>query len=252
MSAMPLRVAVISTPARTDSLAARLTLAGAEVHALSLTRVARLDPAPLHAALRSLHDTRWILLTSEHAVHAFADAVEHTKTDDAVADRYVTIVGEATARAAETHGWLADMIPVQQSGEALLDVFAGRDDITGTGVLYPCAAGVRDVLPEGLRTLGAHVDAVPCYANVADGESGRRLRRLLADGALDLVAVTAPGAVDALADAVPPEQAGRLALASIGPVTSKAARQAGFRVSLEADPYTVEGLARAIARVRPA
>ena len=39
---------------------------------------------------------------------------------------------------------------------------------------------------------------------------------------------------------------GQMALASIGPITSKAARQAGFRVAVEANPYTAEGLVRAI------
>ena len=58
--------------------------------------------------------------------------------------------------------------------------------------------------------------------------------------------VAAPSAVDALADALPPERTGELAIASIGPITSKAARQAGFRVAVEANPYTSEGLVRAI------
>jgi uroporphyrinogen-III synthase len=244
--AVPLRVAVTRAAGRVDSLATRLTAAGVQVHEVPLTRIARRDPAPLHAALRDLGDIRWIVLTSVNAVEIFAEAVAATGTSDAVQDRWFAVVGEVTARAAEAHGWRADVVPSQFKAEDLLDALAGRSDVRGTGVLYPCAAGARDVLPDGLRTLGARVQVIHTYESVPDTEGQRLLARLLAAGDLDLVTVAAPSAVDALAEALPPERTTQVALASIGPVTSKAARQAGFRVVLEADPHTVEGLARGI------
>ncbi len=240
------RVAVTRATGKAEQLSDRLRVAGAEVHEVPLTRIQRLDPAPLDAALRSLGDVRWILLTSVNAVAVLADAVERTGTADHVADRYVAVVGEVTAQAAAAHGWRADVVPSQFSAEGLVDAFASRTDVTGSHALYPCAAGARDVLPDGLRALGARVTVLPCYESVPDAEGQRMLSRALTAGTLDLVTVAAPSAVDALADALPPEQAGLVAIASIGPVTSKAARQAGFRVVVEANPYTSEGLVRAI------
>ncbi len=241
-----LRIAVTRAAGKAESLSRRLLAAGAQVHEIPLTRIDRLDSAPLHAALRNLHDVRWILLTSVNGVECLADAVRETQSHDAIADRYVAVVGEVTAQAAETLGWRADMVPAQFTAEGLLDAFATRHDVAGTVALYPCAAGARDVLPDGLRALGAEVRVVPCYESVPDADGQRQLGRMLAAGDLDLITVAAPSAVDALADAVPPEQAGRVQVASIGPVTSKAARQAGFRVAVEANPYTAEGLVRAI------
>lgn len=241
-----LRVAVTRAAGRTDSLASRLVAAGVTVHEVPLTRIARRDPAPLQAALRELADTRWILLTSVNAVEVLADAVAATGTGEAVQDCWFAVVGEVTARAAEAQGWHADVVPSQFKAEDLLDALARRTDVRGQGVLYPCAAGARDVLPDGLRALGARVTVLHTYESVPDPDGQRLLARLLAAGDLDLVTVAAPSAVDALAEALPPERAGDVALASIGPVTSKAARQAGFRVVLEADPHTVEGLARGI------
>ena len=110
------------------------------MHEVPLTRIERLDPAPLEAALRNLADVRWILLTSVNAVEVLADAVAATGTADALADRYVAVVGEVTAQAAEAHGWRADMVPAQFSAEGLLDAFASRTDVAGTTALYPCAA----------------------------------------------------------------------------------------------------------------
>jgi uroporphyrinogen-III synthase len=245
-----LRVAVTRAAGKAESLSSRLIAAGAEVHEIPLTRIARRDPTQLQAALADIANVRWILLTSVNAVEIFADAVRATGTGDAIADRYVAVVGDVTAQAAEAQGWRADMVPAQFTAEAMLDAFATRGDVAGTTVLYPCAVAARDVLPDGLRALGAHVVVVPCYESVPDRDGQRTLGQMLASGMLDLITVAAPSAVDALADAVPPEHAGRVQLASIGPVTSKAARQAGFRVAVEANPYTAEGLVRAITEWR--
>lgn len=241
-----LRIAVTRAAGRGDTLAARLTAAGATVYEIPLTTIVRRDPAPLHTALRNVGDVRWILLTSVNAVEVLADAVQATGTADAVQDCWFAVVGETTARAAEAHGWRADVVPSQFKAEGLLDALAARSDVRGCRVLYPCAAGARDVLPEGLRVLGATVDVIHTYESVPDADGQALLGRLLAAGDLDLVTVAAPSAVDALADVVPPERTAEILLASIGPVTSKAAKQAGFRIAIEADPYTVEGLARAI------
>lgn len=245
-----LRVAVTRAAGKAESLSSRLIAAGAQIYEVPLTRIARLDQSPLHDALRALVDVRWILLTSANAVECLADAARETNTHEQIADRYVAVVGEVTAQAAEAHGWRADMVPAQFSAEGLLDAFATRGDVAGTTALYPCAAGARDVLPDGLRALGATVHVVPCYESVPDPDGQRDLSRMLAAGELDLITVAAPSAVDALAEALPPEHAGRVALASIGPITSKAARQAGFRVVVEANPYTAEGLVRAIVEWR--
>ena len=241
-----LRVAVTRAAGRGDTLATRLTAAGATVHEVPLTTIARRDPAPLYAALRTVADVRWILLPSISAAEALAGAVRATGTADAVQDCWFAVVGETTARAAEAHGWRADVVPSQFKAEGLLDALAARSDVRGSRVLYPCAAGARDVLPDGLRVLGATVDVIHTYESVPDPDGQALLGRLLAAGDLDLVTVAAPSAVDALADVVPPECTAQIALASIGPVTSKAAKQAGFRVAVEADPYTVDGLVRAI------
>jgi len=231
---------------RSDSLAARLVAAGVTVHEVPLTRIVRLDPRPLHAALHDLGRTRWILLTSVNAVEVLADASVATGTADVLQDCWFAVVGEVTARAAAGRGWQADVVPSQFKAEDLLDALARRTDVRGQRVLYPCAAGARDVLPDGLHALGAQVTVVPTYESVPDEAGQQLLAQLLAAGDLDLVTVAAPSAVDALAEALPPERTAGVALASIGPVTSKAARQAGFRVVLEADPHTVEGLARGI------
>lgn len=242
-----LRVAVTRTAGKAEQLATRLRTAGVLVQEVSLFTVVRRPAEALDAVLRDLGETRWIVLTSEHAVALLADAVVRTGTSDAVADCCFAMVGEATAAAASAHGWRADMVPAQHSAAGLIDALASRTDVAGTQGLYLAEAELEhDLLPPGLQALGMRVTTLPSFATAPDPNVCTMLLRLLAAGELDLVTVAAPSAVDALAELLPPEQAGRFALASIGPLTSKAARQAGFVVAVEANPYTSEGLVRAI------
>ncbi len=248
-----LRIAVTRATERGGPLAEALRRLGATVHEVPLTRIETLDLAPLHAAVGRLAQYDWILLTSVNAVEHLARVVRERQAQAAMATRRLAVVGEATARAADEQGWRTPTVqPERSQAEGVLDALAERTDIEGSRVLYPCAAGARDVLPDGLRALGAEVDVIPVYRSASDPEGQARLATLVRDQALDLVTVAAPSAVDALLDALAPEQAGRLPLACIGPVTSRAARVAGFPVKVESTAPTVEGWVRAIVQAHAA
>jgi uroporphyrinogen-III synthase len=220
---------------------------GATVHEIPLTRIETLDLAPLHAAVGRLADYDWILLTSVNAVEHLARVVNERGVDAAMATRRLAVVGTATAQACDAQGWRAPTVqPEKMQAEGMLDLMAERSDIEGARMLYPSAAGARDVLPEGLRALGATVDVVPCYRSGADPDGQATVRQLVAAGELDLVTVAAPSAVDSLLDALPPEHASRLPVAAIGPVTARAARVAGFPVKVESTAATMEGWVKAI------
>ena len=118
-------------------------------------------------------------------------------------------------------------------------------------MLYPAAQGSRDVLPDGLRALGAIVDVIPVYRSTVDAEGQARIKSLATSNGLDLVTVAAPSAVDALLDALPAEFARRLPVACIGPVTARAARLAGFPVKVESTAATAAGLVKSIIAAFP-
>ena len=70
----------------------------------------------------------------------------------------VAAVGPATAGALLEHGIAVDVIPKRFVAEGLLEMLQERDDVAGKSVLYVTAEGARDVLPEGLRDVGARCD----------------------------------------------------------------------------------------------
>ena len=240
------RVAVTRAGDRGTPLAAQLRSAGATVHEVPLTRIETLPGEPLAAAVRELRSYAWILLTSVNAVEHLASAIATGVYRDILRMKKLAIVGSATATAAEAQGWMPTLVPDRFQAEALLDAMAARGDVEGTRILYPSAEGARDVLPAGLRALGAEVDVIPVYRSAADPDGGSRIRKLALAGELDLVTVAAPSAVDALLDALPPEHARRLPVACIGPITAKAARVAGFPVRVESTAATTEGLVKSI------
>ncbi len=245
------RIAVTRSGERNAALTDALRAAGATVHELPLTRIESLDQWSLCDALRQLTSYDWVLLTSVNAVDHVARALT-AQSAEQLRNCKLAVVGAATASAAEARGWEPTVVPARFASDALVDVLSTRADVDGARVLYPAAEGARDVLPAGLRALGAVVDVVTIYRSVPDPDGQVQLCALAAAGALDLVTVAAPSAVDALLDAVPAEMARRLPVACIGPVTARAARLAGFPVKVEARVATTDGLVQSIiAAFRP-
>ena len=102
------------------------------------------------------------------------------------------------------------------------------------------------MLPDGLRDLGAAVDMLTLYRSVPDEASVDAMRAFARDATdLSLVAFTSASAVHAFAAAAG-DDARRVGAASIGPITTAAARGAGLEVLIEAVESTIPGLVAAI------
>ena len=112
-------------------------------------------------------------------------------------------------------------------------------------MLYAAAQGARETLYEGLEELGAVVDQVVLYRSVADGEGAESLRAQLESGEIDLVTFTSASSVNGFVDAVGEDAARRAPAATIGPITSSAARARGLDVRVEAARSTIDGLVEA-------
>src|SRR5262249_49368164 len=140
-------------------------------------------------------------------------------------------VGPATADALLDRGLSVDVSPDRFVAEALLDALRDRRDVRGVRVLYAAAEGARDALPDGLAELGAVVERITVYRSVPDAENAAQLRDRLLAGGVDLVTFTSASAVHAFVSAVGDDAAKKAPAASIGPITSAAAREAGLDVT---------------------
>lgn len=244
------RIVVTRARAQASSLSARLRELGAEVIEMPAIRLEALDPAPLHRALDALSGYDWLVFTSQNAVELVWRVMRERGLDArSVAHARVAAIGRATADALLDHGLAADAVPEQFVAESLVEALRRRDDVKGKRVLLARAAAARDVLPEGLRAIGAHVDEIPIYRTVLDGDGGARVAARLHGGEIDLVTLTSSSTAQFFVEAVGVEAARAAPVASIGPVTSASARALGLRVDIEAGEATIAGLVEAVVRV---
>ena len=242
------RVVVTRASAQASALTDRLRALGAEVLEMPATRIELLDDAPIRTALLARERYQWIALTSQNAVQVLWEAMRAEGLDArALAGTKLCVVGPATAEALLERGLAPDVVPERFVAEGVLEALGARGDVRGTRVLYAAAEGARDVLARGLIELGATVDVVPLYRSVPDGEGAAAIARALEDGTVDLVTFTSASAVRAFQDAVGRSAATRALAASIGPITTEAARAAGMDVLVEASESTIQSLVDAIA-----
>jgi uroporphyrinogen-III synthase len=109
-------------------------------------------------------------------------------------------------------------------------------------VLLARARAGRDVLPEGLARAGAEVRDLPLYATFhPDWDEPL-------PGRPDLTTFTSASTVEGLAARVPEAERALFPAASIGPVTTRAAKRLGFPVAVEAESSTIPGLVAAVTR----
>ncbi len=247
------RVLVTRTLEQSASLRDALQEAGAEPAVIPMIRIeAILESPEIDAALADLAEYDVLLLTSANAARHLAARAEERGCDLAVLHAEVVCVGPATAAAALEAGFPVHQVPVSRfDAEAMLDGIRRELSPAGKRFLLPRAAKSREVLPSGLREIGARVDAVSVYRTVPADVDWARLGERLAQGEFDALTFASPSAVRHFfggIDAAAREAAGRCILAVIGPVTGDALRSAGLEPDVVADRAEARALVESLAR----
>jgi uroporphyrinogen III methyltransferase/synthase len=241
------RIVVTRATQHAPALSEKLRELGADVLEMPATQIARLDLAPLRALISTVGDFDWVIFTSQNAVAIFWEQLLGSGRDArALAGVKLAAVGPATAGALLERGITVDVIPKRFVAEGLLEILQDRSDISGAKVLYVTADGARDVLRDGLETMGAEVVVIEAYRSIKDGEGAERLARKIEAGKVDLVTFTSASSVKAYVDSVGDDLAPRVPAASIGPQTSEALKENGIEVKYEAKESTIDGLVAAI------
>jgi uroporphyrinogen III methyltransferase/synthase len=204
------------------------------------------DVSPLDRAIEHLDRYNWVVLTSPKGVRYVSDRLRATNVAPSRLNAaHVAAIGPSTARALSDLGVRVDLVPSTAVGEALVDAMAG-EDLAGTRVLLPIGASARDVVEVGLTSRGALVDRIIVYETLMDGDP-IRARQLVTQA--DVITLTSSSTAHHLAALLGDDAAQLLesvAVASIGPVTSRTAREYGMIVQVEAAEHTIVGLVAAL------
>ena len=212
--------------------------------------VAPLDYEPLDRAIENISSYRWIVFTSANGVRKFLERLRCKGCD--IRSLYglkICAIGPKTAELLLNMGLAVDLIPEEYIAEALakgLEKHIKPRD----RVLLPRADLARKKLVELLETAGAHVDEVIAYRTVIDGRNSEIIKEMLIDGRINLITFTSSSTVrnfvNLCKEIVLAGKLKNIKIATIGPVTSKTARQSGLNVDIEAREYTINGLMKAI------
>jgi uroporphyrinogen III methyltransferase/synthase len=241
---------VLITRSRTQASRLRSLLEelGAEPVELPSIEIAPLeDCTRLDAALTRLHSFRWVIFTSANSVEAVFDRLEQQGKDArAFSSATVGAIGPATAHALMQRGIKADFIPARSVSESVVEELSGRD-WQGVPILLPGSNIGRDVLEQGLTSLGASVERVAVYRTLTPESAGSQARQILEQG-MDVVTFTSSSTVSNLLDILDgnKQQLESSLIACIGPITATTAQELGLRVDVVADEHTVEGLVDAL------
>jgi len=202
-------------------------------------------------AIDQLKSYDWIIFTSANGVNFFWQRMkEKGKRLRLPSSLKVCAIGPATANQIKGKEISVDYMPKEFIAEAILKGFE-KMPMKGKRILLARAKKARDVLPKGLRELSAEVDVVEVYRTIRPRGGPKRLRRLLTEGEIDVIAFTSSSTVDHFAELLKKEDLKKLlkgiAIACIGPVTAKTAKEWGMKVHIQPKEYTIPGLSRAIA-----
>jgi uroporphyrinogen-III synthase len=249
------RVLVTRSSRQSSELATQLSALGLEpvlVPAIELAPPSSFDA--LDTALARVAAFDWLIFTSANAVDAFQRRLESLAFNAAAATVRIAAIGPSTARALESAGLAAELIPPQAVAESLTEALLPhvlRPDGSPTRFLLVRAEDARDVLPEALRATGAEVTIAPAYRTVVPAGSIEVIRELFSGGAPDIAAITFTSSSTArnllaLCEAAGVSLPPSALRVSIGPITSETLRSLGCAPHAEALTASVAALAQAV------
>lgn len=247
-----LSIGITRAEQQADEVAAEITQrSGCPVH---LPMISVSGPTPeqqqdVVTALAQLDTYDWLVLTSANGVdYFFRQLLAAGKDSRALAQVQVAAMGPSVVRALQPFGIVPDLVPDTYRAEALAEALVLR--LQAGRVLWPRASRARDVLPAAIEKAGGTLHPVVVYHNNDVPAWSTDGLKSLQDGRLDWVGLSSPAIARQFAEGLQQHQLTQagcgVKIATISPVTSAAARDAGLKVHAEAQQHTWDGILAAI------
>jgi len=211
------------------------------------------DHSEIDRCINDIETYDWIVLTSANGVNCFFRRLFHVGRD--IRDLKgigICAVGEKTAEAIKQYGIHVDLIPKQFRAEGLVQAFTdlyNEGDLKDLRILLPRAEQARELFPEKMRELGAHVDVPPIYKSIKPDIHGKRMQRFLRERKITIATFTSAATFHNFCaimgdDAI--DYLKNTAIAVIGGVTKKAIEEKGLSVQIMPEKSTVDDMVKAI------
>lgn len=204
---------------------------------------------PMDRAIANLSTFDWLILTSPNAVSFFVDRLLHQGKDlRALATLKIAVVGKKTNGFLKQRGLTADFIPPTFVADALIEHFP--EDPTGQNLLFPrVESGGREVLVQEMTAKGAVVTEVAAYESACPVSIPPLAKQVLESQQVDAITFASSKTVRHFARLMAQtfgeswiHLLEKVAIASIGPQTSRDCHELLGKVTFEAQEYTLSGL----------
>lgn len=209
------------------------------------------DYAPLDTALLKWKQFDWVIFTSAYAVQAvMVRAIRFGRNlSKGGAPPRVAVVGPATRDKAEKAGFSVEHTAQTHLGVALAEEL-GAARLRKQRILLPRSDRANPDLPAALRKLGAEVTEIVAYRTLRPSDADQQGVARVARGEADAILFFSPSAVHTFVELVGRERVAalqnRIAMASIGPVTAKALREAGVQRIVTPAEASAEAVVQAL------
>ncbi len=246
------RVVVTRAREQAGVLTGRLRTLGAEVYELPTIEI---RPVPhtkeIERLLRELKNFDFLIFTSINGAKHFWNHLEKIGLDSrALAGVEIVAVGPGTSQALSERGIKADFVPPTFTTAHILKMLNRKNLIAGKQFLLARSDIATRELVFGLIESGAAlVKDLVIYRTQPKHVHSKIIHELFSNGRKSCVAFTSASTVRNFVRALPARKISLISrksrVISIGPVTTKTAKEAGLNVLREATDPTVDGLINA-------
>jgi uroporphyrinogen III methyltransferase / synthase len=236
------RIAVTRTRPQAGELTKKLRELGADAFEMPTIRI---EPAPdkreFYELVAYTHTYDWLVFTSPNGAEAFFAAFYELYQDArSLGGVRIAVVGPATAAKVRENRFEVDLQPEKHLSTEILPALQKETTVENLKILLVRGESADRELPKALSRLGAIVDEAIAYRTVPENESNDGIDRFRREGA-DMVTFTSASTAENFKALGLPRHA-ETRFASIGPVTSKAMRDLGMTVDVEARSHDIPGL----------
>ena len=240
------RIVVTRTREQAGVLSRKLSEKGADVMELPTIKIELLEDKKSFAKLvADCHSYDWLIFTSPNGVDRFFKAFFATYEDArSLGGPRIAAIGPSTAEKIREYRFAVDLIPDKYVAEGLIETFQ-KESVEHLTMLWVKAEETRDVVYDELSKAGAIVDMCVAYRTVPEENDPTGAAERLREEGADVITFTSASTVENFFNMGIEWPEGCVA-ASIGPVTSRALREAGVEEIIESKKSDIAGLVEAV------
>ena len=242
-------VVITRSRAQSSSLVKRIEELGGKAVEMPAIKIKKIENnKTLEKSIQNLKSYDYIVFTSTNGVDIFFEELFQKGFDSrALGNCKIAAIGKGTEERLSAFGLRADIVPERAIGEALLEELSKVVD-SSSNVLIPRAEGARRLLVEELSKV-CKVEEVITYTTVKDCPNRDELLIKLKEKKIHYITFTSSSTVKNFIEIIGAENKRLLdnvKCISIGPITSKTAKELGMNIYREAEESSIEGVLETI------